>query len=103
MNTENKAIQKNLIRALVIRLRLYLALEHVYCRTEEDRFIFAGDVLNISSNRARHILSSNEQIKALSKKECIAQLQNLSYTMYIVAISDITYNKYVNLLRKEPK
>lgn len=92
--------EKNIICALVIRLRLYLSNEYDCCFTEESRYDFACQVLNISPDRARHILMENKDIKKLSKQECTLQLQRLSYSMYIVALSDITHLKYQTLLKQ---
>lgn len=96
----HKQTQKNIICALVIRLRLYLSNEYDNCFTEESRYDFASQVLNISPDRARHILMENKDIRCLTKQECISQLQRLSYPMYIVAVSDITHHKYLRLLQQ---
>lgn len=100
MNTHKKQTDRAYIRALVIRLRLYLALEYGLCKTEEDRFAFASDVLNISPSRAMHILIEYKDVKKLTKKECIKKLQKISFPMYIVATCDITYDKYFEFLRR---
>lgn len=100
MNTHKEKTDRAFVRALVIRLRYFLALEYGLCKTEEDRFVFASEVLNISPNRAMHILIENKKVRALSKKECIKKLKEVSYPMYIVAMSDIIYDKYVEFLRR---
>lgn len=100
MDTRKKRNDRAYIRALVIRLRLYLALEYGLCKTEEDRFVFASDVLNISANRAMHILTENKDVKKLTKRECVQKLQKISFPMYIVAMSDIFFDKYTEFLRR---
>lgn len=93
MRIENN---KNTLTALIIRLRLYLVSQYYYCRTEEERYDFAGMVLNVSSNRARRILHDNPEIKKLSKFECELWLKKLNYIMYLVAVCDIEHKKRKN-------
>ncbi|MBR1775366.1 MAG: hypothetical protein IJ759_07595 [Bacteroidales bacterium] len=88
------------INALVIRYRIYLSNQFDFITTENQRFDFASEVLNITARRAQNIFYSkeNKRIKHLSKQDCIKELKQKAPEMYVVALSDIIHKRYMDLL-----
>lgn len=84
------------VSALVIRLRLYIANGKDF-KTEEERGIYAGMPLNLSYDSVRKIVRKYPQIKHLSKNSVIKELKQKNFEMYIVAMSDIIYDEYIEL------
>lgn len=89
----------NEVKALVIRLRLYIANYALgENMTGMSRYAFAGKVLGISASRAYHIFFDNIHIAKMSKQEVIKTLKEKDFTFYIVATCDITYDKYISIV-----
>lgn len=81
--------EKQTIRALVIRLRLYIAQDVEYVRDTYQRYLFAVDVLNLSPGRGMTIMSNNKRIRQMSRRECEQELKRLSPKMYDVATMEL--------------
>lgn len=79
---------KEEITALVIRLRMYFAIQQQYINKTWQVYDFAAEPLNISYGRAMNIISKHKRIKHLSKEECIKELKLKSPIMLKVAMID---------------
>ena len=80
---------KEEITALVIRLRMYLAIQQLHITKTWELYDFAAEPLNISYGRAQNIISRHKRIKHLSKDECIKELKKKSPVMLKVAMIDL--------------
>lgn len=93
---------KDLVKALVIKLRLFLAQDIEYVANTYQRYLFAVDVLNLSVGRGMTIISSNDKVKHMTRKECENELRAISPTMYDVAFMEF-YKRDAIKYRNEQK
>ncbi|MDO5760354.1 MAG: hypothetical protein Q4Q06_04955 [Bacteroidota bacterium] len=85
---------KQEIKALVIRIRLYTSQEKYYVTNTTQRYLYACEVLGISIGTARNILTKCKRIKRMSLEEAKKELKKRNEYMYNLAITDVNKSLY---------